>query len=74
MTTSAGLTREQLMRLVAIADGHDVEAVDLIDLGLVDGERRLTIAGQAVLPPILPRFDVEMKSLISEVEADDRAA
>ena len=81
MTTMAGLTSHQLQLLAAIEAGtldavHDRALVELYDLGLIDRRLRLTIAGRAVMPPLLHATlgDPAARQLVCEVEADDRRA
>lgn len=73
--TIASLSRRQLNALVAAAD--DAANDELRDLGLIDDAGRLTIAGRALMPPLLPYAvmrDQTARELIAEVEADDRRA
>ncbi len=73
--TIASLSRRQLAALVAASDETTVD--ELRDLGLLDDFGRLTIAGRALMPPLLPygvMGEPAARELIAEVEADDRRA
>ena len=73
MTTCAGLTSGQLSRLVLVACHQAAGNVDdLIDFGLVelrDGIAHVTSAGQAVMPPLMPKWTAEEKAYIWAVES-----
>jgi hypothetical protein len=75
MTTQAGLTTRQLAALV-VADDEET-GDELRAIGLLDDFGRLTIAGRACLPALLPYGVLRLRSareLICEIEAEDRQA